>query len=65
MSPDRLMQSPTISSCPQLGVAQPSSGARLPWNPPRVQPLGSLTHLLRAASGPLGDKATAVGKRGP
>jgi hypothetical protein len=38
-------------------------GDRRPWQGPRITCYGSTRWLIRGASGPLGDKTTAVGKR--
>lgn len=40
-----------------------SCSARRPWSTPRIEPHGSIRHLVRGATGPIGDPGSALGKR--
>jgi hypothetical protein len=41
----------------------PAKGPRRAWVRPEIQDFGSTRHLVRGATGPLGDPGTAVGRR--
>lgn len=41
----------------------PAKGQRRAWVRPEIHDFGSTRHLVRGATGPLGDPGTAVGRR--